>query len=95
MVTIVQTENAPATMNTAPICNLAAGYINNGIKGSQGPSTNTVNKIQGVRLMALSGHVRMLVVNSFNMPVLMHMNMFCIVHMQMKMLMSLSFVCLP
>ena len=28
----------------------AAGYISNGINGSQGPNTKTVNKIQGVRL---------------------------------------------
>ena len=50
MVQIVTTLKTVAT-STVPyrLC-LAAGYINNGINGSHGPSTKMVNRIHGVIL---------------------------------------------
>ena len=48
MVKIVVTPKASVTKATPPMLCLAAGYINRGMRGSQGPNTKMVNRIQGV-----------------------------------------------
>jgi hypothetical protein len=48
MVPIVQMEKIADTYTTPKVLALAAGYISNGIKGSQGPNTNIVNSTHGV-----------------------------------------------
>jgi hypothetical protein len=50
MVNTVTTPKTRDTQTTPARLLLAAGYINIGINGSQGPSTNIVNRIQGVTL---------------------------------------------
>ena len=45
--------NIPTTRTIPEILLFAAGYMSNGIRGSQGPSTKTVNKIQGVMSLAV------------------------------------------
>ena len=54
MVDIVVILNTAATVTTPRVLCLAAGNINNGIKGSQGPKTNIVNNIQGVTFTLVS-----------------------------------------
>ena len=54
MVNTVTAPNTRDTQTTPARLLLAAGYINIGINGSQGPSTNIVNRIQGVILLLLS-----------------------------------------
>ena len=55
MVPIVITPKIEATTATCIIFCLAAGYIISGISGSQGPKTNIVKRIQGVRLTDFEG----------------------------------------
>ena len=58
-VVIVKT---PTTRNIPEILLFAAGYMSSGIKGSQGPRTKIVNKIQGRNVFCrgfLIMHVRM------------------------------------
>lgn len=50
MVTMVVRPKTAVTKNVPLKLAVAAGYINIGISGSQGPSTKIVNKIQGVML---------------------------------------------
>ena len=50
MVSMVVKPKTDATKMTPDILCLAAGNMTNGISGSQGPSTNMVKSIQGVRL---------------------------------------------
>lgn len=53
IVAIVTSPNAEVTITTPHPLFLAAGYITRGIKGSQGPNTNIVNRIHGVMSCAL------------------------------------------
>jgi hypothetical protein len=48
IVMIVTMPNVKATITTPPVLCLAAGYMINGISGSQGPNTNMAKRIQGV-----------------------------------------------
>jgi hypothetical protein len=54
IVAIVTTPKTLITRTRPKILLFAAGYINNGIKGSQGPNTKIVKSIQGVRFFAFS-----------------------------------------
>ena len=49
IVPTVVRANTDATRATAVILPLAAGYMMRGISGSQGPNTNIVKRIYGVR----------------------------------------------
>jgi hypothetical protein len=48
IVTIVVTPNSAVTNTTPHTLPVAAGYINIGINGSQGPKRKMVNRTQGV-----------------------------------------------
>ena len=48
MVKIVVKPKARVTNTTPPMLCLAAGYIRSGMRGSQGPKTKMVKRIQGV-----------------------------------------------
>jgi hypothetical protein len=50
MVPIVTTEKSTDTIIVPDKLSWAAGYINKGIRGSQGPKTNIIKSIQGVVL---------------------------------------------
>jgi len=50
MVVIVTTLNVAATITVPEILIFAAGYINNGIKGSHGPKRKITKRTQGVTL---------------------------------------------
>jgi len=49
MVAMVVNPKISATIATVSILPLAAGYITRGIKGSQGPNTNMMKRIYGVK----------------------------------------------
>jgi len=53
MVDIVAKPKTDETRMTPEILCFAAGYMTNGMRGSHGPKTNMVNRIQGVRLVFL------------------------------------------
>jgi len=54
IVAIVTTPKTPVTSTRPKVLLFAAGYISNGISGSQGPNTKMVKSIQGVRFFAFS-----------------------------------------
>jgi hypothetical protein len=49
IVPIVKIEKTAVTQKSVRKLKLAAGYINSGINGSQGPKTKIVNSIHGVK----------------------------------------------
>ena len=52
IVSMVVNPKTDATRMTPGILCCAAGYMTNGISGSQGPNTKIVNNIHGVRLLS-------------------------------------------